>query len=161
MRKIGRIIGLFVLISYLMSCATLFSGSSDTVSILSEPSSAKVYVNGNYVGNTPVSNVLKRDKDYNILVKKDGYEPGNATLTRSFNAVAILNLINLLCWVVDAVTGAMWKFDQTAVTVTLEKSKATATYTYSPGKVVAGAGMMLTRQNNKFLIYPANEAKTQ
>jgi hypothetical protein len=136
-------------------CATLFTGSSDSVTINSDPSGAKAYLNGNFIGNTPVTNVLKRDKDYNVVVKKDGYEPANGTISRSFNAVAILNLLSPLCWIVDVVTGAMWKFDQNAITVTLEKSKSGEKSSESliPGKIVPGSGMAVTQRNGKTLVY--------
>lgn len=134
-------------------CATIFTGSSDNVGIMSEPQGGKVYINGNFMGNTPATLNLKRDKDYNIMVKKDGYEPASATLTRSFNAVAILNLAGLLCWVVDIVTGAMWKFDRDAVTVTLEKSGTkTSSRFHERGKIIAGDDMTATPYNGKIAL---------
>jgi hypothetical protein len=111
------------LLVFTVSCASIFTGTSTMVGFNSEPSGAKVFLNGNYQGTTPLSLSLKRDKDYNILVKKEGYVEGTATITRSFNTIAILNLLSPLCWIVDLATGAIWKFDQEGITVTLEKGK--------------------------------------
>lgn len=162
MRAYQRAVAALVLTTFALSsgCATIFTGSSDNVSVMSEPTGGKVYINGNFMGNTPVNLNLKRDKDYNIMVKKDGYEPANATLTRSFNAVAILNLAGLLCWVVDIVTGAMWKFDQNAITVTLEKTGAKSSSSSSVnGRIVAGQDMIATPYNGKTaLIFNAKPA---
>lgn len=109
-----------LLIFSLSGCGTLFTGSSEMVGINSEPAKAKVYVDGMYIGTTPTTTSLKRDKDHNIVIKKEGYEDASANITRSFNAVSILNLLSPICWIVDIVTGGMWKFDRTGITVELE-----------------------------------------
>lgn len=108
-------------------CGTLFTGTSELVTISSEPEKGKVYVNGTYIGLAPASASLKRDQDHVIVVKKEGYEDASATLTRKFNAVAILNTVGLLCWIVDAVTGGMWKFDRNMISVQLEELKPAPT----------------------------------
>lgn len=120
---IQRAVSFFLSIILLLSvsgCGTLFSGTSELVTISSDPEKAKVYVNGAYIGLSPASASLKRDQDHVIVVKKEGYEDASATLTRKFNAVAILNTIGILCWIVDAVTGGMWKFDRNIISVQME-----------------------------------------
>ena len=57
----------------LSSCATIISGSRQNVEIASEPTSAKVYINEIEIGNTPVQKNLKRNQDYNLVLKLDGY----------------------------------------------------------------------------------------
>lgn len=104
-------------------CGTMFSGTSELVTISSEPVKGKVYVDGVYIGSTPATASLKKDQDHIIIVKSDGYEDASATLTRKFNAVAILNTIGILCWIVDAVTGGLWKFDRNLISVELEPVK--------------------------------------
>jgi hypothetical protein len=119
-RFINSLVCLILLIS-VSGCGTLFSGTSELVTITSLPEKAKVYVNGLYIGVTPVPTSLKRDQDHSVIVKKDGYEDASAVLTRKFNAVSILNTISILCWIVDAVTGGMWKFDRNVISVELEE----------------------------------------
>ena len=58
----------------LASCATIFHGSTDTVSFSSDPSASKVYVNGNLLGTTPVQLQLKSKNSYTLEFKKDGFE---------------------------------------------------------------------------------------
>src|ERR1039458_8025778 len=58
----------------LASCATIFHGSTDTVSFSSDPSASKVYVNGNLLGTTPVQLQLKSKNTYTLEFKKDGFE---------------------------------------------------------------------------------------
>lgn len=148
-------------IGVVSGCATIFTGTSDTVAFHSEPSGAKVYLNGNYMGNTPTSLSLKRDRDYNVMVKKDGYEPGSAMVGRSFNAVSLLNLTSILCWLVDLVTGAVWKFDRDVVTVSLDPVGKTSALDYSKNRVVAGAGMTVAPYQGKIGVFLGAQTATQ
>lgn len=88
-------------------CATIFSGSRDDVKFTSEPSQAKVLVNGTEKGNTPITVSLKKGKDYEIQIIKDGYQKKNFTLTYSLGiGWLILDIFaGLIGVVVDAVTG--------------------------------------------------------
>lgn len=105
------------------SCATVFTGTTQRMTINSEPQNAKLYLNGNFVGTTPYTGSFKKSKDYNITVKKEGYVPGTAVASRSLNAVAILNLTSPISWIIDIATGALWQFDQDGFTIPLEKTK--------------------------------------
>lgn len=77
---------------FLTSCATIISGSRQKVEITSEPTSAKVYINEIEIGNTPVQQNLKRNQEYNLVLKLDGYETYETKLERKFNAWYIGNI---------------------------------------------------------------------
>lgn len=141
---------LLVLAILLSSCGTLFTGTSDLVAINTTPADAKVTVDGMYMGVSPVTVSLKRDKDHMIVVQKDGYKDATAILTRSFNAVSILNLLSPICWIVDLVTGGLWKFEHSAMSVNLESIKAAST----PAVIIPGEGMkMMKTKNGKTSVY--------
>ena len=93
------------------SCATIISGSRQNVEIASEPSSAKVYINEIEIGNTPVQKNLKRNQDYNLVLKLDGYETYETILEKKFNAWYIGNIAfgGLIGIIIDPITGAMHK----------------------------------------------------
>ena len=107
------------------SCGTLFTGTSDLVTINSLPTGAKVSIDGMYVRIAPATTTLKRSNDHIVLVRLDGYVDTTAVVTRSFNAISILNLLNPICWVIDVVTGGVWKFDRDVLGVELEPIKKT------------------------------------
>ena len=93
----------------LSSCATIISGSRQNVEIASEPTSAKVYINE--IGNTPVQKNLKRNQNYNLVLKLDGYETYETKLVKKFNAWYIGNIAfgELIGIIIDPITGAMYK----------------------------------------------------
>lgn len=107
----------------LSSCATLFTGAYENVVVRSEPPGADVTIDGSYKGVTPVTAALQRDHDHNISVHKKGFSDQTIRVTRDFNSVSLLNLINPICWGVDVATGAFWKFKETDFDLALETSK--------------------------------------
>ena len=58
----------------LQSCATVFSGRTQAVSILSSPDSATVKVDGNILGKTPGSFQVPRGKSTLVSINREGYE---------------------------------------------------------------------------------------
>jgi len=104
-------------------CATLFSGSSDEVSLSSDPKGANVYVNGDNRGKTPITLSLKKGKEYSIEFEKDGYEKKTWHLSYSLGAGWLILdvLAGLVGIIVDASTGAWNEFNDDSYKARLEK----------------------------------------
>jgi len=104
-------------------CALIFKGTSEKVSFSSEPSGAKVYVNGQLMGNTPFELKLESKKTYTIEFKKDGYESKTVHISNSVGAGYIILdiLFGFVPIIVDAATGAWYTLDQDNVNAVLEK----------------------------------------
>ena len=68
MKKILRLIFLFILIISFENCATIFTGSKTTLTINTDPEGAKIQINGINEGLTPVTVTMKKNKyKYNFL----------------------------------------------------------------------------------------------
>ena len=65
--------------------------------------------------------------DTEVKVESEGYDPVRFTIFKTFNAVSVINLFDLLGWGIDAATGAMKKPDQRAYEIMFAKPKANAT----------------------------------
>ena len=98
-------------------CATLLTGTTQRVSIDSNPQGAEIIIDGQKQGKTPAK--VKLDRELNAFIdggkeiqlelggyKKDGYE-----LDAELNPVSIINLFNILFWGIDAATGAITRYD--------------------------------------------------
>jgi len=111
-----------VTVLLLNGCATIFKGTSNNVDFSSDPSGAKVYVNGNLMGTTPVKLKLESKKVYNIEFKKEGFETKTFTITNHVGVgwVILDILVGLIPVVVDAATGAWYSLDQDNVNAILE-----------------------------------------
>lgn len=105
-------------------CATMFTGNYDNVVVRSNPPGATVSINGSYKGTTPMVIALKRDRDHLISLHREGHPDAVRPVSRKFNPVAAVNLINPICWGIDYATGGMWQFRETAFEVDMSSRGA-------------------------------------
>jgi len=115
---------LMVAVFFLSSCATLFTGTKDRITFNSNPSGATIYIDGVEQCKTPCAmNVTRSINDNDVEFKLDGYETKLITLSKEFNVVSVVNLGNLIGWGVDALSGAVMKYDRKTYDITLENKK--------------------------------------
>jgi len=106
-------------------CATIFVGGKDDIDLSSDPSGAKVLVNGQNEGKTPITLVLKRGKEYTVEFVKEGYERKTLRLTYGIGAGwLILDILSgLIGVIIDAATGNWFGFDLDSYKAHLEPVK--------------------------------------
>lgn len=116
------------IISLLMtSCATIFTGTKDRITFNSKPEGATIYKDGVEQCKTPCTIKVKRSlNDTDIEYKLDGYETRLITLDKELNVVSIINLGNLFGWGIDALSGAVMKYDKKVYDITLSKNNKTS-----------------------------------
>ncbi len=124
----GKLFILAIVSVFLMtSCATIFTGTKDTLRFDSNPQGAKVYIDGLEICKTPCTTVVKRSlSDKFAEIRLEGYETRVITLDRTFNVVSVINLGSLLGWGIDTATGALMKYDRKGYYVKLEKDNRTS-----------------------------------
>jgi len=116
MRKVITISILAALV-FSTSCATLFTGTRQKVTIDSNPQGAKVIIDGQKVGVTPANVRVDRELDAlleggkEIRLEMLGYRESGYELDAELNAVSIFNFFNPLFWGIDIVTGAVTKYE--------------------------------------------------
>lgn len=123
----------FILIALILffccSCATICSGVKCKVKIRSgDPAAAKVLVNGNYSGTTPITikvskNGLKNGQTV-VTIQADGYLPQEIILTRKIKIAALVGDIIFtggIGLIVDFATGAIYKSYPGEINYKLEK----------------------------------------
>ncbi len=110
MKRIGFI--LFLACS-MTSCATVFCGSKTKVTFNSDiPEKATLTIDGRKHTNVtfPYTTKIKRGFDETVVkAEAPSYETATIIIDKNFNAVAVLNLLDILGWGIDAATGAMMK----------------------------------------------------
>ena len=62
---------IFVLL--LSGCATILQPGPDRISVTSKPEGAKVFLDGNPVGVTPMQLAIPRDSEANVRIEKEGF----------------------------------------------------------------------------------------
>ncbi|WP_416440109.1 PEGA domain-containing protein [Leeuwenhoekiella sp. A16] len=127
---------LLLTLTFLMtSCASILTGSKRRVLFESNPTGAKVFVNGFEKGVTPVQ--IKVRADDRVDFRLEDYKERVVVMDSKFNLVSILNGISIIGWGVDALTGSLSRVDTKYVKVDLEESKEaiTASQYLEKGKI--------------------------
>lgn len=107
-------ISIILLIAFSMtSCATIFCGSKTRVTFNSDISErATLTIDGVKHTNVtfPYTAKIKRGFDETIVkAEAPSYQTETVIINKNFNAVAVLNLLDILGWGIDAATGAITK----------------------------------------------------
>jgi hypothetical protein len=146
--KIFKFILGSILLMSLTSCATIISGSTQTITFSSDIDSVSVYVNDNYVGllqnknednivdleqnrkfpsryaNRPSLPVtLKRKSKYQLEFRKDGYKSLILRTSRNLNAgFLVLDIVTgVVPLIFDAMSGAWYELDVPSTHIILEE----------------------------------------
>lgn len=117
---------LFLPLMLLSACGTIFSGTQQSITVNSNITEAKVYINGMPVCSTPCAVDVKRSQsNVFIMLKKDGYENVTAVLSSQINPVSIINLSSLYSWTTDFLSNGVWRYAPDAVYFEMEKTNMT------------------------------------
>ena len=129
--------GIILLALLMTNCAAIIHGNKQLVNFSSQPSGAKVYIDGKDYGTTPTSVELKRigrlkgestvKKEYNVKIDLEGYYPYEIKVKRTVDGWFFGNLIfgGLVGIIIDAASGSMYKLTPDQVIATLGKESAT------------------------------------
>jgi hypothetical protein len=100
----------------LSSCSSIFCGSKAQVTFESNiDEAATLTIDGQKYHNVtfPYTTKVRRGFDETIVkVEAPSYNTETIVINKNFNAVSIINLIDILGWGIDAATGAITKPEQ-------------------------------------------------
>ena len=124
----------------LSSCATIMSGSKQNVKFASNPSSATIFIDEVEVGKTPFEMKLARKSEHHVMIKLEGYQTYQTTLTKKFNGWFVGNILigGLIGIIIDPITGAMYNL--TPKEINAEMAKGTA-FNYKKGEVYVAVAL--------------------
>lgn len=113
----------FVAFIFLTSCSSIFNGSLQDVRVNSTPENAKIYVNGNFISNSPSTVKLKRGETHVIELRKDGYQTFKITTSKNITGWFWGNLIcgGVLGFIIDLASGNAYDVEPGAINAILDK----------------------------------------
>ncbi len=125
MKKTVSLLVLVTFVFMLSNCATIFKGEYRDVRINSEPDDTQVYINGEFMGRTPLKLELRPDEPLTIEFRREGYKTVVRQITNKIGVGwIVLDVISgLIPVLVDALTGAWYEFDQRYINVILERQQ--------------------------------------
>ena len=124
----------------LSSCATIMSGSKQNVKFASNPSSATIFIDEVEVGKTPFEMKLARKSEHQVMIKLEGYQTYQTTLTKKFNGWFVGNILigGLIGIIIDPITGAMYNLTPKEINAEMAKGKA---FNYKKGEVYVAVAL--------------------
>ena len=138
MTKLASTLLVFTLISasaFLSGCATIVKGTTQVIPVSSDPTGARISVDGAPAGTTPATVTLSRKQNHMIVIEKEGFAPESVAVTKSMGGAVAGNIIagGLIGWGVDAMTGAQYNLAPNTISVRLssktDQAAAAATTT--------------------------------
>jgi hypothetical protein len=120
-RSLLALVGMLALMP---GCATIMHGTTQSIGISSTPTGASVSVDNISHGQTPVVTPLSRKDNHIVKVEFAGYQPFEATVTRSVSGWVVGNLVfgGLIGLGVDAISGGLYTLGPEQITATLISS---------------------------------------
>jgi hypothetical protein len=112
-----------VLLVAAAGCGALFNGGPAKVQFTSAPDGADVWINGAPQGKTPVILDLAKNRNHNIVFKKDGYTDYGVTINRKVSVgLVILDVLGgVFPVVIDAAAGSWYTLDNNMVVAKLDQ----------------------------------------
>ena len=110
----------------LPACGTIVNGSTQQISIQSNPSGAVIAVDGVRNAQTPATLALSRKSGHAVEITLDGYRPFQMQIQRGTSGWVWGNIVfgGLIGLVVDASTGGMYKLTPEQIAAQLQSSDA-------------------------------------
>ncbi|MDQ8144221.1 PEGA domain-containing protein [Chryseobacterium sp. CFS15] len=121
-RTLSIVLGLSIVLST-TSCATIFTGTKDSITFTTTPEGAKVIHKGVEKCLTPCTAEIPRGLGKQmVMFQKEGFETKEVKLTKTFNPVTLLNILlgGAIGVGIDAATGSLTKYSPKSYTVDLE-----------------------------------------
>jgi hypothetical protein len=100
------------------SCAYLLKGTTDSMTVITDPADADVAVNGREEGKSPVSFTVPSNEDLHIHLSKDGCQPQDINSPARFRwGYEVWSFCEFVVpMFIDMAYGAAWGHDPTTVT---------------------------------------------
>ena len=93
---------MFTAVGWLTGCATMIYGTTQSISVTSEPVGAEVWTKGQFLATTPTTLTLRRKSDYDIEIKKEGFEVARVRLeSKSEHDASSILLGGPIGWGID------------------------------------------------------------
>jgi hypothetical protein len=127
----------------LSSCATLFTGTKDTITFSSNPRNAEVYINGIYRAKTPCELEVSKKGTTVAALKLEGMQDETFQLDKKFNPVTLVNLLGpiIIGFAIDIATGAVHSYQPKYYNINLSGKTDDGTK-YSVGNLVTDKNLV-------------------
>lgn len=114
---------LLMFVMLITGCATIMTGTSNTIQFNSNVPGAKVFIDNEYVGTTPLTLEVSTKETPNVRIEAPGYLPYTTTLKKDVSGWIWGNIIagGIFGLGIDFITGGVYVYRTKTVNGELEK----------------------------------------
>ncbi len=94
-----RIISLLLVANIISGCS-FFASPRQNITVMTNVPDAEVFVNGQRAGVGNISYSVKRNKNAQLMVRKDGYYPAYYSVDTQMSTAGVLDIIGGFIWIV-------------------------------------------------------------
>lgn len=146
MRNFAAIIISVLYLFVQTGCASIISGKTQDVEILSNPPGATVLVDGMMAGYTPMTKEFKRKKRHEVVLKKEGYIDETRMTKRGYNWWNMGNILigGIIGIIIDFATGAVYSVEPETIHIQMLEGQSTLEFAQGSGgevRVAKGSAM--------------------
>lgn len=137
MKKINLFLSGAMLSILFYGCATIINGSSQDVALSSNPSNAKVTINNEVKGNTPLTASLSRKDEHTVKIELDGFHPYETKIMKETSGWVWGNILigGLIGLVVDLASGGIYNLTPEQVNAEMRQMGNQTSYLDESGKI--------------------------
>ena len=122
-----KVLPMLICVLCLSSCGTLFTPTKQSITFIGMPET-KIFDNGKKLGEIEEDGIstikIKKElSDKTLIAKRRGYKNTPIILEATLNPVSIINLTNVLAWIIDLGTGKCCKWDSDVIEIEMERAK--------------------------------------
>lgn len=121
MRRIKKVVSVFVVMTFFASGCSAFRPHSETVNVVCEPTDSILVINGQRYA-SPAQVEVPRNRDVSIQCNKKGYFTAQQTVGHHFNGTGALDAVGTLLILLPGIglfTPGAWSLDKTDIHVQL------------------------------------------
>ena len=121
-----KVLPMLICVLCLSSCGTLFTPTKQSITFIGMPET-KIFDNGKKLGEIEEDGIstikIKKElSDKTLIAKRRGYKNTPIILEATLNPVSIINLTNVLAWIIDLGTGKCCKWDSDVIEIEMERA---------------------------------------
>lgn len=112
-----------MLAALVTGCATIASGTSQSISISTNVEGANLFLDANLIGTTPFTGVVPKNREQ-VRIELDGYRTETLSLSKSLDPIFWGNIIigGTIGSITDFATGAAYEYAPASYQVDLQRS---------------------------------------
>jgi hypothetical protein len=119
----GATVALVIASHLTLTGCSIFGGSSQQLTVISDPSGAQVLINGTAAGTTPLQYEVPRRGDLVVEVQKPGYKSQSRMTGRKLSSIGIVDVVGgaiFLLPLLGLIAPGAWEQDPSTFGITLE-----------------------------------------